>query len=1132
MQRGFFKSECGAAPARKGGMALVVVLGLITLLIISSVAFVTNMRIERAGAANVRNTTMAHEAAKGALSYAIAAIDHDIGSKNFAAWDDWDNRTKKGQANETRRLTPYWDYHTGTDYSKPGADSGSYRLLRFWKDTLGSADHFIGGVGDHGNDAERRALAKIVNGNSARFLPPGARLRAYARRYQPGGSGEYFPSADTDVVAPEWVPLCSDPTNQNVVGRYSFLAFNTSGYLDLPAVCAEGDTPARGFGGKPSEIQPVPALLNPNKRRTSNAIGDFKVKNKGLNFENVAEITAFSKNRDASGGSIYGSVFDDGATFKALSFTPIERVPTNGWEAAASAVRNGFPRNKLCIAGDGSEDHIKALKNHKAAIIKAFMLSGLTQSSDFSLRGNIVDKACTGCSVCGNGAPAFTLPKGEVSEQAVWAYLGLLDYCDDDDDPAFDDDLKGYSRDLQQFARPVVEPAPLFNGFMATLRLYVEEKSKSVEVGTPDNPKKKEVFDGENYIAGVEFNGKVVFANRCAAEPGTVTFDDIQNDEIDGRMGLYFDGEMWDMFQDKLSSIDLNSRDRNIKKDPLQFDGDGLYMANEGKYFMDGPLTFFLPLVTNVMSYGSVISDPNALSEEQKDGRFLSFPSEIVVCAAGQSYNQDGEIAHRFPAIGDSYDYFYALDGAWLASYFGSGAEGRSFKHKQHNKQYYEESLGKVYSTAAKAAESGNPDYTLKRRVVNIIMWAEPLDPAFSCGAMAELPGSIDTGNNDFDPKPVFASHNANGGGDWKGLALAHAADYPELSFGANNLVKMMESSEEQNDNFKDFVADFTGDPDYFGGYFVTSADDTDGFQTGSSAFQRYFLESQECQDEFGGVIDGVSRSDGNFAADNPDSQFNSAFARGRANSGEPGLDSPGELGFLPVGPYATIRLFGYDEEKGMDKNGVNREVSLFNQVAGNKPYHPVLDLFAGRIDRTRGRVNLSSSDVLALASVFNAIPLDDSAQDSPADAVSRIKEGEAETLARALIYSFDNEFEDGRLKLSDLGHLFDSKSYYDGAPYPDDIDTMLKNRGDNSNSAREAIIRNSCGLFTTRGLDFTVIMRGEAFTPFFGKTDVKSELGTTLASRMAVAQIWRDTEPDENGKYPVFVHYFKIFDD
>lgn len=65
----------------------------------------------------------------------------------------------------------------------------------------------------------------------------------------------------------------------------------------------------------------------------------------------------------------------------------------------------------------------------------------------------------------------------------------------------------------------------------------------------------------------------------------------------------------------------------------------------------------------------------------------------------------------------------------------------------------------------------------------------------------------------------------------------------------------------------------------------------------------------------------------------------------------------------------------------------------------------------------------------------------------------------------------------------------------------------------------REALIRNSVQLLTTRQQIFTVVLRADAFTPKFGFSNAGE--GTTLSTAHAIAEIWRDPEPlrDANGE-------------
>ena len=60
---------------RRSGVALIVVLGLVAILMIVSVTFTIHMRVERAGAANLRHSVIARQIVKGGLAAALMAID-------------------------------------------------------------------------------------------------------------------------------------------------------------------------------------------------------------------------------------------------------------------------------------------------------------------------------------------------------------------------------------------------------------------------------------------------------------------------------------------------------------------------------------------------------------------------------------------------------------------------------------------------------------------------------------------------------------------------------------------------------------------------------------------------------------------------------------------------------------------------------------------------------------------------------------------------------------------------------------------------------------------------------------------------------------------------------------------------
>ena len=74
-----------------------------------------------------------------------------------------------------------------------------------------------------------------------------------------------------------------------------------------------------------------------------------------------------------------------------------------------------------------------------------------------------------------------------------------------------------------------------------------------------------------------------------------------------------------------------------------------------------------------------------------------------------------------------------------------------------------------------------------------------------------------------------------------------------------------------------------------------------------------------------------------------------------------------------------------------------------------------------------------------------------------------------------------------------------------------DDADVLVY-----SDQQREQLIGKIAKHVTTRGQTFTIVVRSDAFAPKFG-SDVD---GTTLASKVAIVEAWRDSEParDEEG--------------
>ena len=1049
----------------RSGMALVIVMGLIALLIISGVTFGILMRVERASSANARNTIMARQVAKSALAYAIAAIDDDVGTNSYPLWYD-----------EGDPFKPYWKtYSDPRGKFRDNKITDDPREVFFWKDTLGSIDHRYSE-----DDISLRAPARIMSGALEDYLPEGIRHRAFAQRYRRlnDSSGKTEPD-ESRFVSPEWVAVMSDADKgrldaKDVIGRFAFLAFNTTGYPDLSSI-VHGCLKAKGraLGRSPAEIQLPDQFFDSaySKGGEKTKSDKFKEANKDVpQFDSVVEI--IKRNKGA---------FAQGSAYRAFSYDPPEKAPRD--KADDEAYDSG---RKVFIGGDAAH-----LRRHQARIMKAFYDSGLTASTeDYGADAKSVSEpACDEC-----GTAAYTLEKKYNSEQALWAYLGLIDSVDDDEPAGADE--------YENFARPATEKMPLFNGFMATVRIVRKERAVEKEVGQDDqgNPIRRMVFDGEHVDFEIEFNGKVVFANR-SVDPNAEIFDD----EIEGKMGFVFGGgnaALWDRFAELAqNSAGVGDTDAGVHMDPVR------------QAFNDGAAISFpsVAVTCEEIPLGDYkVDDPNAGDKDEKLDKGAPLPDYFSVGAAGATFNPRGEVLRRSPAAADGYD-DVDFESRWLTATLDTKKEKFKDGDKSFIKAYeYEADGDKVYSTETAAAVGGAADYPLKRRVVNLVLWGEMIDPRYS-NYMAR-----DYLWDQVYPRVAMVSHTGDDPeGRFPDYSISHMKGHVGFG-GADTLLALMGGDEAANNRFVAFAKKFKDEPDYFDGYFTCD----DDWMSGYSAFQKFMLTSAGALEKhFKGHVDGSRIGAANVGegdrTDDIDSQWHTMYARN-----EP-LDTVGELGYLPVGPFATIRLCGFDGEQDAIAD-VDKDVSLFNALPADQPFHPVLDFFTRR-RATSGLVNLNATDPVTIAAVFNEMPLNTD-EDTTWD---RLSEDEALDVAGTLIESWQ-EIGGGRpfARLSELGWAFelgndpDNNSDLDLSPFLSD------------NRKREAAIRNSCGLFTTRGQTFTILLRGEAYSPFFGRTDVRDETGTTLASRLAIAQIWRDSEPDSDGVRPVFVQFFKILDE
>lgn len=236
-----------------------------------------------------------------------------------------------------------------------------------------------------------------------------------------------------------------------------------------------------------------------------------------------------------------------------------------------------------------------------------------------------------------------------------------------------------------------------------------------------------------------------------------------------------------------------------------------------------------------------------------------------------------------------------------------------------------------------------------------------------------------------------------------------------------------------------------------------------------------------------------------------------------------------GELGYILIGPWSTIRLDGFRREQN----------PLWSMPAftDHRPPHRVLDNFTllEEAKAVAGRVNINTRMDNVLASVFLDMPLRETVEDQariPMDIEN------ARRLDQVLQAWREPPDEEPRYiaHLSDLGEIFEGES---GEALNNLIENLIEQTGaagaNRINSFdREAIIRNSSGLFSLRDQLYLVIMRADAFAPRFGFTDI--EQGTVLATGHAVALVWRDSLPDpgdesETPVHPTLIRMFNMLE-
>ena len=213
---------CNVNNGKTSGSALVIVLGILSVLMLMSVAFSTFMRTERGATTNLKNAHVAEQTLQSAIALAIQAIDDSLaetqdGHSNavvdspVVVWPQpWlascapDDRGSEREENDSKR-----EYNRRND--------------GYFQSRLREGSSPVPGVLCTG-------AAEYLTSNQI------AMVRSAAVDWAPIYSGIGASSIAKDSEATLGVNAGYPQNSESIIGRYAFVALDTTGYLDLGKV--------------------------------------------------------------------------------------------------------------------------------------------------------------------------------------------------------------------------------------------------------------------------------------------------------------------------------------------------------------------------------------------------------------------------------------------------------------------------------------------------------------------------------------------------------------------------------------------------------------------------------------------------------------------------------------------------------------------------------------------------------------------------------------------------------------------------------------------------------------------------------------------------------------------------------
>ena len=1135
---------------RRRGSALVIVLGVLSVLMLMAIAFSTFVRTERGGSTNIKNAFVARSALDTALGRAMESIDLAFGS-----------------ADNDDPVAP-WPFP--------------------WLASAGDGDHYqCAALGDN-----ETAEAHVLTAKIAEYLTPAqlALVKSAKCGWAPIKSSISASPASPSRSGRDYGDY-GRPSEDSLIGRYAFVALDTTGLLDMnqtgiypgdrdsnsgdPATFDLPDGPAKDSGGKA-----IPRFVK-------NETVFLDTRDKSKKFYSMADAKAecaasvFNSTVPTAEGGYYPADLFAGFAPSLAELDPEgnpkiqipRRSELQSWAMKdwTALVRRTF-RAMIAIFARGRVSNGTGATSYASDQFTIFQNCG---SSSYQL-----SRAALATVALLDGLDADFVPGKAVSPTCnYWPYLcsqssGLsADVLDKNGSVvSVSETVKGDGNPLNY---PCTESAPLLSSVFASIEI-----NPSASISGSGNAQKK-IYRGTLHIGARAVcqnkaiksslgNDKITLEWEVMSgtpRQNTVTGDnnseDIRNGYVELKAGSGFTSgkniEWKDFFGVSgtcpAAATTVSGRQLTVRQDiPFQI------------------ICSYNPTDSRLVPYGGFYPPTQAELNGETGDVLVPIRMKVTISGDGGTIQQVPA-----PAIASGKDYWLRVSPAVYhgkSSRFG-GKKGGS-----------PTALGQpAFGSLGELAWG----------------WAICAVPAFGfdTGSLVTLPGS-----KPGEEKPVPATmnfwindivaRNAGGGGGFHGGGQVGNGRFSPL-------VQAFFIDSSANDQARrEFIAGGFRDPIW-------------NYAQLAWLFKR--VDDDQPSTPYGNVVKWMNKSEGRHMPDmlhcakkggNPFVEIQGTVSSSRlaaelySQIPANGYQTAADLGTVMCGPYETLSLFRtwrygggqadfhpvvdyfttdrdrYPDRKEITAAGVTAGGDVnWTDLSGNgSSSDPYKDLYSAVHS---GRVNLNApplveaskiADNLAvrgdasaylnpypIAAVFNGAPfpgvkngntvtntIDPQTALILATDFCRMLEDTNLSEAKARSDVFDNHERNVVRNLSFLGAGDDGDGSYKNC------NTLLEHfinatesppRDDNE---RESLIRGTIDGFTTRGQTYLLILRADAYTPRFGMDDDVRD-GTTLSTTHAIVELFRDPVParapdgslPSDGSRPVayhnwYVRSFRVF--